>query len=186
MKRALLIAAATSMASLAGAQEPESGAPAGPRVRVETELGAFVVRLLPEVAPGHVGHFLERARSGGYDGTTFHRLVPGSVVQGGDPISKDPEREAEYGRGGFGLLKAEISARGFVRGAVVAARCPSDLDSDGDQFFVLLDDEPALQGHYTIFGEVVSGWEVLDALGAAGTDEGRPRRRIEMRVSIEP
>lgn len=137
----------------------------GTEAAVETPIGSFVIHLRPDLAPGQVRYFLKTARSGGYDGTTFHRIVPGQVIQGGDPYSKDPEREAEYGRGGFGVVRAEVSKRGFTRGVVVAARCPTNRDSAGTQFFVVLADQPTLQGLYTIFGEVASGIEVADAIG---------------------
>ena len=84
-------------------------APLGPaEAVVSTAEGSFVIRLLPDLAPGHVKHFEDQVRAHGYDKTTFHRIIPGGIVQGGDPISKDPARSAEYGRGGLGLLKAEV------------------------------------------------------------------------------
>jgi cyclophilin family peptidyl-prolyl cis-trans isomerase len=148
---------------------------------VVTELGEFVIRLLPEVAPRHVRHFVQTARSAGYDGTAFHRIIPGGIVQGGDPFSKDPRKKALYGKGGLGLLKAEISPRPFVRGAVGAARRPSSLDSGGSQFFVCLTDQPVLNGKYTLFGEVVSGLDVLDQIGATPVEGDRPTRRLAVR-----
>jgi peptidyl-prolyl cis-trans isomerase B (cyclophilin B) len=171
-----LLAASRSRAAEAETPSPEA--------LVETDLGSFVIRLLPDVAPEHVRSFVDTVRAGGYDGTVFHRAVPGQVIQGGDPFSKDPSREADYGRGGFGLLRAEPSRRSFTRGVVAAARCPTSPDSAGSQFFVVLADQPALQGHYTLFGEVVSGMDVVDAIGDAGGDDGKPRRRIEMRVRL--
>ena len=166
------------------AEAPASGKKGSDAV-VETEVGSFVIHLLPDLAPRQVRYFVETARGGGYDGTTFHRIVPGRVIQGGDPYSKDPAREPEYGRGGFGILRAEVSKKSFTRGVVVAARCPTNKDSAGTQFFVVLADQPSLQGHYTIFGEVVSGIEVADAIGEAGGDDGRPRRRVEMKVRLQ-
>jgi peptidyl-prolyl cis-trans isomerase B (cyclophilin B) len=151
---------------------------------VETEIGSFVIRLLPKLAPTQVRYFLETARNGGYDGTTFHRMVPGQVIQGGDPYSKDKAREAEYGRGGFGAVRAEISKRSFTRGTVVAARCPTNKDSAGTQFFVVLTDQASLHGHYTIFGEVISGLTVADSISELGGDDGHPRQRVEMKVRL--
>jgi cyclophilin family peptidyl-prolyl cis-trans isomerase len=107
------------------------------------------------------------------------------VIQGGDPRSQDPARTAEYGRGGFGLVRAEPSKKSFSRGVVAAARCPSSPDTAGSQFFVALADQPALQGHYTIFGEVVAGMDIADAIGEAGGDDGKPRRRVEMKVRLK-
>jgi peptidyl-prolyl cis-trans isomerase B (cyclophilin B) len=169
------------------ASPPARGAEAakGTDAVVETEVGSFVIHLLPDLAPRQVRYFVETAKAGGYDGTTFHRIVPGQVIQGGDPFSKDPAREPEYGRGGFGMVRAEISKKGFTRGVVVAARCPTNKDSAGAQFFVVLADQPSLQGRYTIFGEVASGLEIADAIGEAGGDDGRPRRRVEMKVRLQ-
>jgi len=178
---ATLLALGLSSASAARAAE----APRAPEAVVETEAGSFVIRLLPDLAPRQVRFFVDTAKSGGYDGTTFHRIVPGQVIQGGDPFSKDPSREPEYGRGGFGMVPAEISKKGFTRGVVVAARCPTNKDSAGAQFFVVLADQPSLQGRYTIFGEVVSGLEIADAIGEAGGDDGKPRRRVEMKVRLQ-
>ncbi|HWX24045.1 MAG TPA: peptidylprolyl isomerase [Vicinamibacteria bacterium] len=154
---------------------------------VVTTEGTFVIRLLPEVAPAHVRHFEETARTGGYDGTTFHRIIPGGVVQGGDPFSKDPSKVAQYGKGGLGLLKAEVSDRPFSRGTVAAVRRPSSLDSGGSQFFVCLSDQPALKGQYTIFGQVVEGMDVLDRISGTPVDGDKPRARIEMKsVTLRP
>jgi cyclophilin family peptidyl-prolyl cis-trans isomerase len=162
---------------------PASGPAAAKAVEVvvETEHGAFVIRLLPEVAPKHVAHFLKTARAGGYDGTTFHRIIPGGVIQGGDPLSKDPKNAARYGTGGLGLLKAEFSDRPFARGVVAAARKPSSADSGGSQFFVCLTDQPSLKGQYTIFGEVVDGMAVVDKIGATPVQGDKPQARVEIK-----
>ena len=77
---------------------------------VETDMGSFVIQLLPEAAPNHVGHFIKLARDGAYAGTTFHRVIRYGIVQGGDPLTKDPSKSAQYGTGGLGKIKAEISA----------------------------------------------------------------------------
>jgi peptidyl-prolyl cis-trans isomerase B (cyclophilin B) len=148
---------------------------------VETDAGEFVIRLLPEVAPRHVRHFVQTARQGGYDRTAFHRIIPGGIVQGGDPYTKDPRKKALYGKGGLGRLKAEFSDRPFVRGVVGAARRPSSPDSGGSQFFVCLRDQASLKGQYTLFGEIVSGLAVLDRIGETPVDGDRPRTRIEVR-----
>jgi peptidyl-prolyl cis-trans isomerase B (cyclophilin B) len=189
-RRALAWVALAVAAAVASPGHLEGASPAGkpgraPDAVVETEAGSFVIRLFPDLAPGQVRYFLQTARSGGYDGTTFHRIVPGQVIQGGDPYSRDLAREPEYGRGGFGMVRAEVSKKAFTRGVVVAARCPTNPDSAGAQFFVVLADQPSLQGHYTVFGEVASGMEVADAIGEAGGDDGKPRRRVEMRVRLQ-
>jgi peptidylprolyl isomerase len=148
---------------------------------VETDAGAFVIRLLADLAPRHVRHFVKTARSGGYDHTAFHRIIPRGIVQGGDPFTKDARKAALFGKGGLGLLKAEFSERPFVRGALGAARRPSSADSAGTQFFICLSDQPSLNGQYTLFGEVVSGLDVVDRIGETPVTGDRPERRIEIR-----
>ena len=152
----------------------------------ETAKGSFMIHLLPEVAPGHVQHFVKTAKAGGYDGTTFHRIIAGGIIQGGDPLSKDPAKAAQYGSGGLGLLKAEFSDQPFARGAVAAARRPSSRDSGGSQFFVCVRDQPSLLGQYTIFGEVVSGMEVVEQISLTPADGDKARERVEMKVTIRP
>jgi peptidyl-prolyl cis-trans isomerase B (cyclophilin B) len=157
----------------------------GTEAVVETPKGAFTIRLLPEIAPRHVALFVKTAKAGGYDGTTFHRIIQGGIIQGGDPLTRDPSKASRYGTGGLGLLKAEISDRPFVRGTVAAVRRPSSLDSAGTQFFVCLQPQPSLAGQYTIFGEVVSGMEVVDAISTTPVDGDKARERVEMKVSIK-
>ena len=151
---------------------------------VETPAGSFVIRLLPDLAPAHVKHFIKTARAGGYDGTTFHRIVTRGIIQGGDPLSKDPSQTSRYGTGGLGVLKAEFSDRAFARGTVGAARRPSGKDTGGSQFFVCVADQPALKGQYTLFGVVVSGMEVVDKISDTPVDGDRPRSRVEMKVQL--
>lgn len=153
---------------------------------VETAQGSFVIRLLPEVAPLHVKHFLKVARAGAFDGTTFHRVIPHAIIQGGDPLSKDPGKTALYGTGGLGLLKAEFSSRPMVRGSVAAVLRPRQPDSGGNQFFVCLFDQPSLTGQYTIFGEVVEGMEVADKIGDTPAVGDKAKDRVEMKVTIRP
>ena len=156
----------------------------GTEAVVDTAKGAFTIRLLPDVAPKHVALFVQTARAGGYDGTIFHRIITGGIIQGGDPLTKDPAKVSLFGTGGLGLLKAELSDRPFVRGTVAAARRPSSLDSGGQQFFVVMRDQPAMKGQYTIFGEVVSGMEVVDQISATPADGDKAKERIEMKVTI--
>lgn len=174
-------------ALLVAAQAPPAASPSPsttPEAVIETEQGSFVIRLLPGVAPSHVAHFVKTARAGGYDGTTFHRIITRGIIQGGDPLSKDPKQSARYGTGGLGLLKAEFSDRPFTRGAVAAARKPSGKDTGGSQFFVVVTDQPSLLGQYTIFGEVVSGMDVVDKISDTPVDGDKPRSRVEMKVRL--
>jgi len=173
------------LAWLAGPASPApSPAPEPTEAVVETAQGTFVIRLLPDLAPAHVRHFIKTARAGGYDGTTFHRIVTRGIIQGGDPLSKDPSQSARYGTGGLGLLKAEFSDRPFTRGTMAAARRPSGKDTGGTQFFVVVTDQPSMRGQYTIFGEVVSGMDVVDKINDTPVDGDRPRSRVEMKVRM--
>jgi cyclophilin family peptidyl-prolyl cis-trans isomerase len=148
---------------------------------VQTTMGTFVIQLLPEAAPNHVGYIIDRARAGAYDGTTFHRAIKYGIIQGGDPLSQDPAKTAQYGTGGLGMLDAEISAEKMTRGTVAAVLQPGKPNSGGSQFFIAVTDQPALEGQYTIFGRVVEGMEVVQKISEAATDaNGRIADRIEM------
>src|SRR6185312_13483477 len=113
---------------------------------VETTAGTFVIDLRADLAPNHVGYFMKLAGEHGYDGTIFHRIIRDGLVQGGDPLTKDPAKAAQYGTGGLGVLKAEHSAEPFTRGAVGAATRAGEPDSAGSQFFVCVSDQAALTG----------------------------------------
>jgi peptidyl-prolyl cis-trans isomerase B (cyclophilin B) len=146
---------------------------------VETTAGTFVVDLRPDVAPAHVAHFMKLAQTGSYNGTIFHRVVKHGIIQGGDPLSKDPAKVKLYGTGGLGVLKAEISAEKFTRGAVGAVLQPNRPDSAGAQFFVCVTDQPALDGKYTIFGRVSAGLDVVQRISEVPADaRGVPKERI--------
>ena len=163
---------------------PGSAVAPGTEAVVETSQGRFTIRLLPEIAPRHAALFVKTAKAGGYDGTTFHRIIQGGIIQGGDPLTRDKDKASQYGTGGLGLLKAELSDRPFVRGTVAAVRRPSSLDSAGTQFFVCLQPQPSLANQYTIFGEVVSGMEVVDQISTTPVDGDKARERVEMKVTI--
>ena len=199
-RRFALFLAAALAAAVASAQAPaprpapkpgkppaskEAPVAPGTEAIVETAKGSFTIRLLPEVAPKHAALFVKTAKAGGYDGTTFHRVIMGGIIQGGDPLSKDPAKASLYGTGGLGLLKAELSDRPFVRGTVAAARRPSSLDSGGQQFFVVMREQPSLKGQYTVFGEVVSGMEVVDQISTTPADGDKARERVEMKVRVQ-
>ncbi|SUZ92581.1 uncharacterized protein METZ01_LOCUS45435, partial [marine metagenome] len=140
---------------------------AGKQAVVKTDRGQFTIDLLPEVAPNHVGYFIQSAENGVYDGTIFHRIIKHGVIQGGDPFSKDPEKPELYGRGGLGLLRAELSAERHTRGAVSAVQVPGDPDSAGTQFFISVVDQPALDGKYTLFGRVSEGMNLVTEISEA-------------------
>jgi len=134
------------------------------------------------VAPNHVGHFIKLAREGAYNGTAFHRVIRYGIIQGGDPLSKDPAKAAQYGTGGLNLLRAELNGEPTTAGAVAGVLVPNQRDSAGAQFFVCATDQPSLQGQYTVFGRVVEGLEVVQEISAAAADpQGRPAARIEIK-----
>ena len=148
---------------------------------VETALGTIVIDLLPEAAPTHVAHFITRAREGAYDGTTFHRVIPMGIIQGGDPLSKDPAQAAKYGTGGLGVLRFEPNTEKHTRGAVSAVLVPGNRDSGGSQFFISVTDQPALDGQYTVFGRVAEGMNVAQKISTVPASGNIPAERIEIR-----
>lgn len=157
---------------------------AGKEALVETTMGDFVIGFFPEAAPNHVGYFLKLAADGAYDGTTFHRVIRYGIIQGGDPITKDPEARNRYGTGGLGVLKAEFNDEPHTRGTVSAVRIPGKPDSAGSQFFVCVTDQPSLDGHYTVFGRVVEGIDVVQAISEIPADENTmAMERVEI-VSV--
>jgi len=185
-ERALLLTFVCALSVVPLPAQNASPAPSASEAVVETAQGRFVIRLLPEIAPRHVQHFAKTARAGGYDGTTFHRIIPRGIIQGGDPLSKDPAKAALYGTGGLGLLKAEFSDRPMTRGAVAAVLRPSSKDSAGNQFFICLSDQAALTGKFTIFGEVVEGMDVVDKIGETPVEGDRAQTRVEIqRLSVK-
>jgi cyclophilin family peptidyl-prolyl cis-trans isomerase len=149
---------------------------------VETSAGTFVIDLTPESAPNQVAHFTKLAAEGGYDGTAFHRVVKYGMVQGGDPLSRDPAKRALYGSGGLNVVKAETRAPKMTRGSVAAVLVPGKPDSAGAQFFIVLADQPSLDNQYTVFGRVGEGLEVLQKISEAPVDEkGIVSERIEIK-----
>jgi peptidyl-prolyl cis-trans isomerase B (cyclophilin B) len=151
----------------------------GKQAVVNTTAGTIVIDLRPDLAPNHVGYFMKLAREHAYDGTTFHRVVRMAIIQGGDPLSKDPGKLALYGTGGLGMLKAEFNAEPATRGAVAAVLQPNKPDSAGSQFFICVTDQHALNGQYTIFGRVSEGIDVAQKVSETATNaDGKPSDRI--------
>ena len=148
---------------------------------LDTTYGTIVFDLLAEAAPNHVAHFITRAREGAYDGTTFHRVVAMGIIQGGDPISKDPKQAAKYGTGGLGVLRFEPNAEKHTRGAVSAVLVPGNRDSGGSQFFISVTDQPALDGQYTVFARFVEGIGVAQKISTVAATNNVPTERIEIR-----
>jgi peptidyl-prolyl cis-trans isomerase B (cyclophilin B) len=151
---------------------------------VETKFGTIELKFFPEVAPNHVNNFIELAKKGFYDGTTFHRVIPGFMIQGGDPNTKNPDK-SKHGMGGPGhTVKAEFNDKLHKRGTLSMARA-ANPDSAGSQFFICVADAPFLNKQYTVFGEVVSGMDVADKIVSQPRDpRDNPNDRIEMKVRI--
>jgi cyclophilin family peptidyl-prolyl cis-trans isomerase len=148
---------------------------------IETSRGTIVIDLLPQSAPNHVGYFMKLAKEGAYAGTTFHRAVKLGIIQGGDPLTKDPAKRALYGTGGLGVLRAEISQEPVTAGAVAAVLQPNKPDSAGSQFFIAVTDQAALNGEFTVFGRVAEGLEVAQQISEAPTDDqGKLTDRVEI------
>ena len=153
---------------------------------IDTPHGEIVIRFFPETAPQHVASFKKLAREGFYNGTIFHRVIPGFMIQGGDPNTKDKNNTAAYGTGGPGYsIPAEFSDLPHRRGIVSAARS-QDPNSAGSQFFIVVADSPHLNGQYTVFGEVISGMDVADKIvNEPRNPRDLPNRRMEITVRIE-
>lgn len=149
---------------------------------VETSAGAFVIDLTPETAPNFIAHFTRLAGDGAYDGTTFHRMVKYGMVQGGDPLSKDPSKRAQYGTGGLNAVKADARAPKMTAGSVAAVLVPGKPDSAGAQFFIVVVDQPGLDGQYTVFGQVSDGMDVVQKISETPVDDkGLATERVEIR-----
>jgi peptidyl-prolyl cis-trans isomerase B (cyclophilin B) len=145
---------------------------------LDTSAGVIVFDLLADAAPNHVAHFITRAREGAYNGTTFHRVIAMGIIQGGDPLSKDPAQSAKYGSGGLNQLRFEPNAEKHTRGAVSAVLVPGNRDSGGSQFFIAVTDQPALDGQYTVFARVVEGINVAQTISTAPAQVTVPTARI--------
>lgn len=155
------------------------------KILIQTRHGDITVQLFPDLAPKHAESFRNLVKDGFYDGTCFHRVIPGFMIQGGDPNSKDAEARHAHGTGGPGYsVPAEFSDRKHLRGTLSAARS-QDPNSAGSQFFLCVADSPWLDGQYSIFGEVVSGIEVADKIVAEPRDErDNPLERVEVTMKL--
>jgi peptidyl-prolyl cis-trans isomerase B (cyclophilin B) len=160
---------------------------------IETSEGDMVVQFWSDAAPKTVENFKKLARSEFYNGTAFHRIIKGFMVQGGDPLTKDATKEDQYGEGGPGYtIKAEFNQHNHERGVISMAR-ENDPDSAGSQFFICLGPVPRLDGKYTTFGQLIKGDEVLTKIGdtpvtknSAG-ENSKPLNRVEIRaIKIVP
>jgi peptidyl-prolyl cis-trans isomerase B (cyclophilin B) len=157
----------------------------GPKAIIKTKFGDIEIKLFPDKAPRHVENFIKLAKSGFYNGTIFHRVIPGFMIQGGDPNTKDLNKKELYGMGGPGhSVKAEFNDLPHKRGIVSMARS-NDPDSAGSQFFIVVEDSPFLDGKYTVFGQVVKGMGFADKIVTQPRDaRDNPTDRIEMTVTV--
>jgi peptidyl-prolyl cis-trans isomerase B (cyclophilin B) len=160
---------------------------------IKTSEGEMVVQFWTDAAPSTIENFKKLARSGFYDGTIFHRIVKGFMIQGGDPNSKDPAKESSYGQGDPGYkIKAEFNDHSHQRGVISMARGPAP-DSAGSQFFICLGSVPRLDGQYTTFGKLIKGADVPEKIGdipvtsnSAG-EMSKPTKRVVIEsVKIVP
>ena len=165
----------------------------GPKAIIKTKFGDMHVKFYPDLAPHHVENFIKLAQSGFYNGTIFHRVIPGFMIQGGDPNTKDSLNKETYGQGGPKdakgepiLLKGEFSDTPHKRGIVSMARADQP-DTAGSQFFIVVENSPFLDRRYTVFGEVIKGLGVADKIvQLPRNDRDLPNERVEMTVTIVP
>ena len=149
---------------------------------IKTTEGDMVLEFWPDVAPGHVENFKKLANQGFYDGTCFHRVIKGFMIQGGDPNTKDPKKESSWGMGDPGYkIKAEFNNRNHDRGVLSMARS-QDPNSAGSQFFICHGEARFLDKQYTAFGKLIKGDDVLEKIA---TTQTRPQDRPVKRMGVE-
>ncbi len=183
-----LVSAAVSLSALAQAEKKDA-AKADPTKSdakevavIKTSEGEMVLEFWPDVAPKTVENFKTLAKKGFYDGTCFHRVIKGFMIQGGDPLTKDAAKEAAWGSGDPGYkIKAEFNNRKHVRGVISMARSQHP-DSAGCQFFICHDNASSLDGLYTTFGKLIKGDDVLEKIATTAT---RPQDRPVKRMNID-
>ena len=178
--------AAAMLLMTAGVSQTAEKAPAkGPRAIINTKFGEMEIEFFPDKAPNHVANFIKLAKSGFYNGTIFHRVIPGFMIQGGDPNTKDQTNKAAYGMGGSGTnVNAEFNDVQHKRGIVSMARA-NDPNSASSQFFIVVENSFFLDRQYTAFGQVVKGMGVADKIVNQPRDsKDLPLQRTEMTVTI--
>lgn len=153
---------------------------------ITTELGVIRFEFLPTKAPKHVQAFIKNARSGFYDGSAFFRVIRLGLIQGGDPLLKDPKTpRARWGSGALNQLPDEFSDVKHLTGTVSTVRLPGKSNSDGAQFFICASPQPALDGQYSAFGQVTEGMDVVDKISMAETDEEQKTKTPIKIISIK-
>jgi peptidyl-prolyl cis-trans isomerase B (cyclophilin B) len=157
--------------------------PAPKQAVVETSAGTFIIDLVPDQAPLTAAYFMKTATAGGYNGTMFHKMIKYGIVQGGDPLSRDPGKRAQWGTGGLNAVKDEARAAKMTRGSVAAVTIPGRPDSAGQQFFIAVVDQPGLDGKYTVLGHVSDGIEVVQKISETPIDDkGVATERVEIKT----
>jgi len=187
-----LLAAALVVVSVK-AEEKKPMSSANEVAVIKTSEGEMTAEFWPDVAPNTVENFKKLARSGFYDGTAFHRIVKGFMIQGGDPLTKDPAKESRYGTGDPGYkIKAEFNDRSHERGVLSMARS-NDPDSAGSQFFICLVTVSRLDHQYTTFGKLIKGDDVLGKIGdvevtmSGSGERSKPTKRMTVEsIKIVP
>jgi peptidyl-prolyl cis-trans isomerase B (cyclophilin B) len=180
--RPILFAFLALAAAVGGARPIAQAPPPVKQAVIETTEGTFIMDLTPESAPRQVAYFTKLANDGTYGGTSFHQVVKNGMVLGGDPLSKDPAKRAQYGTGGLNQVKAEERTPKMTAGSMAAVMVPGKPDSAGAQFFIVLADQPALDGKYSVFGRVADGMDVLMKISAMPVDaSGKLTDRVEIK-----
>ena len=187
-----MLAVALAIASV-NAEEKKPMNSANEVAVIKTSEGEMIAEFWPDVAPNTVENFKKLARSGFYDGTAFHRIVKGFMIQGGDPLTKDPAKESRYGTGDPGYkIKAEFNDRSHERGVLSMARS-NDPDSAGSQFFICLANVSRLDHQYTTFGKLIKGDDVLGKIGdvevtmSGSGERSKPTKRVTVEsIKIVP
>lgn len=181
----LAIGAALGFQAQAADEKKEEAKPAAAVEEVaviKTNMGEMVLEFWPDVAPKHVENFKTLAKKGFYDGTCFHRVIKGFMIQGGDPLTKDDANQARWGTGDPGYkIKAEFNDKSHVRGVLSAARS-QDPDSAGSQFFICHGSPKFLDHQYTAYGKLIKGDDVLEKIA---TTETGPQDRPAKRMAVE-
>lgn len=148
---------------------------------IVTPRGEIVLDLLPEKAPNHVAYFMKLASEGAYEHTSFHRVIKYGIIQGGDPTTRDPGARDKFGTGGLGFVAREPNDEKHTRGAVSAVEIPGKPDSAGSQFFMVVSDQPSLDGQYTVFARVVEGIQLVQRISEIPVDDkGLATERVEI------
>ena len=163
-------------------QTPSQDNPKDLQAVFETSAGTFIVQFYPDQAPNHVRKFLELARDGYFNGTSFHSMVARGVVQGGDPETKNPNARDKYGSGGYNMgLKREISDLPLKRGTIAAFTVPG-VESAGSQFFICVGDQFQMNGQFTAFAYVTDGMDIVEKISTTPTDDKRmATERVEIK-----